>query len=73
MTEAGIQCLVVHAADIRTTNKESEFKTDKWDANKIAVALRSGQLNGIQIPSKVLQEARSLIRFRKQMRKDLTR
>ena len=35
--------------------------------------MRSGQLNGIHIPSKVLQEARSLIRFRKQMRKDLTR
>jgi len=73
LTEAGIQCLVVHPADIPTTNKESEFKTDKRDARKIAVALRSGQLNGIHIPSKILQEARSLIRFRKQMRKDLTR
>ena len=73
LTAAGIQCLVVHPADIPTTNKESEFKTDKRDAKKIAVALRSGQLNGIHIPSKVLQEARSLIRFRKQMRKDLTR
>jgi len=73
LTEAGIQCLVVHAADMPTTNKESEFKTDKRDTKKIAVALRSGRLNGIHILSKVLQEARSLIRFRKQMRKDLTR
>ena len=34
LTDAGIQCLVVHAADIPTTNKESEFKTDKRDAKK---------------------------------------
>ncbi len=73
LSSAGIKCLVVHPADIPTTNKESEFKTDKRDARKIAMSLRSGQLKGIHIPSKVLQEARSLIRFRKQMRKDLTR
>lgn len=73
LTSVGIQCLVVHPADIPTTDKESEFKTDPRDARKIAISLRSGLLTGIHIPSKSLQEARSLIRFRKQMRKDLVR
>ena len=73
LTENGIQCLVVHPADIPTTDKESEFKTDIRDAKKIAECLRSGQLRSIHIPTKQLQEARSLIRFRKQMRKDFVR
>ena len=73
LTNEGIGCLVVHPADIPTTDKESEFKTDQRDAKKIAECLRSGQLKSIHIPTKQLQEARSLIRFRKQMRKDFTR
>ena len=73
LSKNGIECLVVHPADIPTTDKESEFKTDQRDAKKIAECLRSGQLKGIHIPTKELQEVRSLIRFRKQMRKDFTR
>jgi len=71
--EAKITCLVIHAADIPTSHKESEFKTDPRDALKIAKALRSGDLSCIHIPDKQLQEDRSLIRYRQQLRKDIVR
>ena len=54
LTENGIQCLVVHPADIPTTDKESEFKTDIRDAKKIAECLRSGQLRSIHIPNQTI-------------------
>lgn len=71
--EANIKCLVVHAADIPTTHKESEFKNDKNDALKIAKAIRSGDLQSIAIPDRQLQEDRALVRYRIQLRKDLAR
>jgi len=73
LTEEGICCLVVNPADIPTTSWESEFKNDQRDARKIAQCLRSGQLRPIHIPSKQLQGDRSLVRFRRQIRKDLVR
>ena len=73
LIQSGISCLVVHAADISLSHKESEYKTDKRDALKIAKALRSGQLRGIHVPDARLQEERSLIRFRQQLRKDKIR
>jgi len=71
--EANIKCLVVHPADIPTSQKEQEFKTDPRDALKIAKALRAGHINSIYIPDKQLQEDRSLIGFRQQLRKDIVR
>jgi transposase len=65
--------LVVHAADIPTSHKESEFKTDKRDALKIAKSLRAGEISGIAIPDKQLQEDRTLVRFRQQLRRDIVR
>lgn len=71
--EAHINCIVVHAADIPTSHKESEFKTDPRDALKIVKSLRSGDLTGIAVPDKQLQEDRSLVRFRQQLRRDIVR
>lgn len=71
--ESTISCIVVHAADIPTSHKEAEFKTDKRDALKIAKSLRSKELSGIFIPDKQLQEDRSLVRFRQQLRRDIVR
>src|SRR6056297_3496833 len=50
LTKAGIHCIVVNPADIPTTNKEKEFKTDPRDCRKIAKSLRSNLLEGIYIP-----------------------
>lgn len=60
----GINTLVIHPADIPTTNKEKEFKDDLRDSRKITISLRSKQLNSIYIPSKMAQKDRSLVRER---------
>jgi transposase len=64
LIKAGIDCIVVNAADIPTTNKQKDRKTDKADSKKLAEFLRAGLLRGIYIPSRQSQEDRSLIRVR---------
>ena len=46
----GYECLVVNAADIPTSNKESSEKADPSDSRKIGKALRAGLRTGIHIP-----------------------
>ena len=40
LKEYGIHCVVVHAADVPSTQYEQVMKTDKIDAGKLARALR---------------------------------
>ncbi len=65
LIESGIDCIVVNAADIPTTNKQKDRKTDKADSKKLAEYLRAGLLHGIYIPSREAQEDRSLLRVRR--------
>lgn len=69
----GITCLVVNPADIPTSGREAEFKTDSRDAAKIARCLRSGELESIYQPPKQLQGDRALARLQDQFRKDVVR
>jgi transposase len=69
----GYQCLVVNAADIPTSNKESSSKTDPIDSRKIGKALRSGLLTSIHIPDPTTEGDRQLFRYRKRLLSDLTR
>jgi len=69
----GINCQVVHAADVPTNNKEHLRKTDKVDSKKIAKGLRSGDLNFINVPDIGLELDRQLLRSREQLAKDATR
>lgn len=39
LSAAGMQCMVVHAADVSTSDKERKRKTDKVDALKLARTL----------------------------------
>ena len=64
LSRLGIQTIVVHAADVPTTDKEKRFKDDKIDSKKLARALRSGELEGIYIPPKQQQRDRSIVRQR---------
>lgn len=73
LVDLGIDVIVVHPADIPTTDKEKRTKTDKIDSMKLTLALKSGMLKGIYVPSRVNLEARSLIRLRKTLVKDQTR
>ncbi|HEX9650494.1 MAG TPA: transposase, partial [Cyclobacteriaceae bacterium] len=63
----GINCIVVHAADVPTKDKERKQKRDPLDSQKIARSLKSGELEAIYIPSKDCQQDRSLLRARHQI------
>jgi len=73
LTSFSYQCLVVNAADIPTSNKESSSKTDPIDSRKIGKALRAGLLTSIHVPDQVTEGDRQLFRYRKRLQADLTR
>jgi transposase len=69
----GINSIVVNPADIPTTDKEKVQKADKRDSQKIAKALRSGDLKGIHVLTSKTLEDRCLVRARATIVQDLTR
>lgn len=69
----GVNCIVVNPADIPTTNKEKEFKTDPRDCRKIAKSLRSNLLTPIYIPSDQSLAFRSVVRLYNDVIKNQTR
>ncbi len=73
LLDQGIKCLVLNAADIPTSDRDTEFKTDQRDAAKIARCLRSGEIHSIHIPSKRLQGDRGLARLHDQYKRDVIR
>lgn len=73
LSKAGMECIVVHAADVSTTDKERRRKTDPVDAMKLARALEAGSLDGIHVPDEDLQKERNLMRYRQRLTWDLNR
>jgi transposase len=73
LSDFGYTCLVVNAADIPTSNKESNNKTDPIDSRKIAKALRAGLLTSIHVPTQTTEGDRQLFRYRRRLLGDLTR
>ena len=73
LCELGINNIVVHAADIPSTDKQKKNKTDLHDSRAIAEHLQKGNLKGIYILSREQQELRSLFRLREGKVKDVTR
>ncbi|MEK7199099.1 MAG: IS110 family transposase [Bacteroidota bacterium] len=69
----GINCKVVHPADVPTSNLEQLRKSDAVDSKKIAKGLRSGDLNFIHVPDIQLEMDRQLMRSRGLLIKDSTR
>jgi transposase len=69
----GVDCIVVHPADIPTKDKERRNRNDHVDSRKIARNLRNGELIPLHVPSRQAQEDRSLVRMRTQMVKKQTR
>lgn len=59
----GIDCIVVNPADVPTTNKEREFKTDPKDCRKIAQALRNDMLTPIFVHTDKNLAFRSVVRL----------
>jgi transposase len=64
LAAAGVDCLVVNPADVPTTYKEHQTKTDRIDAQKLARTLSTGELDALYVPTDEAQEDRSLTRLR---------
>lgn len=60
----GIECIVINPADVPTSDKEKQHKTNRVDARKLARSLRNRELSGIYVPSRTAQEDRTLVRSR---------
>lgn len=73
LTAAGMECIVVHAADVPGSNKEFFNKDDSNDALRLARHYAAGLIHGIHVPDEDLQKQRNLIRFRKKLVGDLHR
>jgi transposase len=69
----GYECLVVNAADIPTSDRDSTSKTDPVNSRKIAKALRGNLLTSIHVPDIVTEGDRQLFRYRKKLQADQTR
>ena len=72
LKEVGIDCIVIHAADVPTTQYEEVMKTDKIDSVKLVRSLKAGLLKGIYIREKENIDDRSVVRIRKTIQKQLS-
>jgi len=71
--QLGVNCKVVHPADVPTNHKEQQQKNDKVDSRKLARCLRDKDFSGIDIPSHKTETDRALVRQRFRIMKDLSR
>ena len=72
LKEVGIECVVIHAADVPTTQYEEVMKTDRVDSVKLVRSLKAGLLKGIYIREKENIDDRSVVRIRKTLQKQLS-
>lgn len=73
LTEMGISCMVVNAADVPSSDKDRKRKDDKRDARKLSMELTKGNLQPIYVPDKHMEQARCLVRQRHRLVQDQTR
>jgi transposase len=73
LTAVGMECMVVNAADVSTSDKERKRKTDPVDALKLARNLSSGDLKAIHVPDETIQKERNIIRYRSRLVGDINR
>lgn len=72
-TRKGIDCIVVHPADVPTMDKEKQRKSDPVDCRKLSKTLSGNFLTGIFIPDVQQQDDRCVVRAYNQFVKDQTR
>lgn len=73
LNDLGVNCIVIHPADVPTSQKERLLKTDKADSRKLAKSLRSDEFKAIDIPDPKIEADRALVRQRFRVMKDLSR
>jgi transposase len=73
LNQLGVNCMVIHPADVPTNQKERLQKTDKVDSRKLARALKNEELEAIDVPYPELEADRALVRQRFRLVKDISR
>lgn len=73
LCKLGIQNIILHAADIPTTDKQKKNKTDIRDSRAIAESLEKNNVRGIHVLTREQQELRSMFRLRESTVIDVTR
>jgi transposase len=73
LSSQGIDCWVINAADVSTSDKEKRQKNDKIDARKLCEHLQSKKVKSIYIPQLHWEHGRSLVRSRIRMMSNQTR
>lgn len=73
LSKQGVVCKVIHPADVPSTDKDRQQKTDKVDCRKLSLSLKEGRAEGIYIPSEEQVDDRIILRARQQLVKDQTR
>ena len=71
LKDVGIDCIVIHAADVPTTQYEEVMKSDKVDSVKLVRTLKAGLLKGIYVRKRNDIDDRSVVRIRKTIQRDL--
>lgn len=71
--DADIDCIVINAADVPTTDKDNKQKSDTIDARKIARELSKDNLRAVHVPLLIEQNYRDLVRVREQLVTDQSR
>jgi transposase len=73
LERAGIECIVVNAADVPQTDKGLRRKNDVTDSYRIGEALSCGMLKPIFVPDRQTESDRTVIRYRHKLHGDLVR
>ena len=75
LSELGIECVLLNAADIPKGDKERRQKNDKRDARSISdlISSKKKDINFLYVPTPAWEHARTLVRNRQQQISDSTR
>jgi len=73
LNQLGVNCIVMHPADVPTSEKERLQKTDKADSRKLARSLRNREFEAIHVPDRLLEADRALVRQRFRLMKEVSR
>ena len=71
LKDVGIDYIIIHAADVPTTQYEEVMKTDRVDSVKLVRSLKAGLLKGVYVRGKQNIDDRSVVRIRKAIQRQL--
>jgi transposase len=72
LSELGFRSIIVNAADVPTSDKEKDRKTDVIDSGKLSRELESHSLRPIYVPDELFESLRSLSRLYQQFSRRAT-